>query len=241
MTTVESLISVNYDTDRPTVSARELHGLLEVATPFDKWFPRMCEYGFTDGVDFSTFLSESTGGRPAQDAQLTVEMGKEIAMLQRSEKGKQARTYFIELEKAWNSPQQVMARAIKIAQKELDAVRHGNYLLQAQIKQDAPKVLFANAVTTSHTNILIGELAKTIKQNGVDIGEKRLFEWLREKGYLIKRLGTDYNAPTQRSMELGLFRVKETAITHADGHVTVNKTTKVTGKGQEYFTNKFLN
>lgn len=112
--------------------------------------------------------------------------------------------------------------------------------LNAQIKQNKPKVVFADAVTSSKTSILIGELAKLIKQNGIQIGEKRLFAWMRENGYLIKRKGTDYNSPTQRSMEMELFEVKETAITHADGHVTVSKTTKVTGKGQQYFINKFL-
>lgn len=103
-----------------------------------------------------------------------------------------------------------------------------------------PKALFADAVATSRTTILVGDLAKVIKQNGVDIGAKRLFAWLREQGYLIKRIGADYNSPTQRAMELGLFEVKETAISHSDGHVTVQKTPKVTGKGQQYFINKFL-
>ena len=103
-----------------------------------------------------------------------------------------------------------------------------------------PKALFADAVATSHTTILVGDLAKVLKQNGVDIGAKRLFAWLREQGYLIKRIGADYNSPTQRAMELGLFEVKETAISHSDGHVTVQKTPKVTGKGQQYFINKFL-
>lgn len=104
----------------------------------------------------------------------------------------------------------------------------------------APKALFADAVATSHTTILVGDLAKVLKQNGVDIGANRLFRWLRDQGYLIHRQGADYNSPTQRAMELGLFEVKETAISHSDGHVTVNKTPKVTGKGQLYFINKFL-
>ena len=103
-----------------------------------------------------------------------------------------------------------------------------------------PKGIFADAVSVSKTDILIGDLAKLIKQNGHDIGQKRLFAWLREKGYLIKRKGLDWNMPTQRAMEMKLFRVKETVVTHADGHTTVSKTTKVTGKGQVYFVNKFL-
>lgn len=111
---------------------------------------------------------------------------------------------------------------------------------QKQLQAQAPKVLFADAVSASKTSILIGELAKIIKQNGVEMGQNRLFEWLRSNGYLITRQGTDYNMPTQKAMELGLFEIKETSITHSDGHITVNKTPKVTGKGQSYFINKFL-
>ncbi|WP_317300795.1 phage antirepressor KilAC domain-containing protein [Allobaculum stercoricanis] len=108
------------------------------------------------------------------------------------------------------------------------------------IQEMQPKALFADAVATSKTSILIGDLAKILKQNGVNIGQKRLFEWLRDHGYLVKRNGSDYNMPTQRAMELGLFEIKETVITHADGHTTISKTPKVTGKGQQYFINKFL-
>lgn len=112
--------------------------------------------------------------------------------------------------------------------------------LKLQAAENRPKVVFADAVSVSDGTILIGELAKILKGNGVEIGQNRLFERLRQDGFLIKRKGTDYNAPTQKAMELGLFRVKETAITHSDGHVTISKTTKVTGKGQQYFVNYFL-
>ena len=112
--------------------------------------------------------------------------------------------------------------------------------LQLEATENKPKVIFADAVSVSEGAILIGELAKILKGNGIEIGQNRLFEKLRQDGYLIKRKGTDYNAPTQRAMDLGLFRVKETAITHSDGHVTISKTTKVTGKGQQYFINLFL-
>lgn len=108
------------------------------------------------------------------------------------------------------------------------------------IQEMQPKALFADAVATSKTSILIGDLAKILKQNGVNIGQKRLFEWLRDHGYLVKRNGADRNMPTQKSMDMGLFEIKETVVTHADGHVTISKTTKVTGKGQQYFINKFL-
>lgn len=112
--------------------------------------------------------------------------------------------------------------------------------LEAQNAVMIPKAVFADAVTTSDSCILIGDLAKLLRQNGVEIGQKRLFEWLRNHGFLIKRRGADWNSPTQRAMEMGLFEIKETAITHSDGHVTISKTTKVTGKGQIYFVNRFL-
>lgn len=112
--------------------------------------------------------------------------------------------------------------------------------LQIEVTKSKPKVIFADAVAVSDTTILIGELAKLLKGNGIDIGQNRLFERLRQEGYLIKRKGTDYNAPTQMAMELGLFKVKETVIQHSDGHTSISKTTKVTGKGQQYFINRYL-
>lgn len=230
---MNELIKITYNNDRPAVSARDLHDFLEVKTAYKDWFPRMCEYGFTEGEDFCSFLSESTGGRPAQDAVLTIDMAKELCMIQRNEKGKQARQYFLQIEKDWNSPEKVMARALQIAGDKLKR-------LESKVEADAPKVLFADAVSASKTSILVGELAKLLKQNGVDIGQHRLFRWMRENGYLIRRNGTDFNMPTQKSMDLGLFTVKETAITHSDGTVTVSKTTKVTGKVQQYFIQKFL-
>lgn len=128
---------------------------------------------------------------------------------------------------------ELLALAVLEAQKTIEQQ-------SAQIEEMKPKAIFADAVATSKQSILIGELAKILKQNGYETGEKRLFTYLRDNSYLIRRKGTDYNAPTQRSMEMGLFEVKETAVTHSDGHTTINKTTKVTGKGQQYFINKFL-
>ena len=230
---MNELIKVTYDNDRPAVSARDLHDFLEVKTAYKDWFPRMCEYGFTEGEDFCSFLSESTGGRPAQDAILTIDMAKELCMIQRNEKGKLARQYFIQIEKDWNSPEKIMARALKIAKDKI-------MRLETKVEEDKPKVLFADAVSASHTSILVGELAKLLRQNGADIGQNRLFAWLRDNGYLIRRDGTDYNMPTQRSMEMGLFDIKETAITRSDGSITISKTVKVTPKAQIYFINKFL-
>lgn len=122
---------------------------------------------------------------------------------------------------------------------QLKAEKEQRTLLETRIKEQRPKVIFADAVSVSHTSILVGELAKLLKQNNVDIGQNRLFQWLRDNGYLIRRKGTDYNMPTQYSMERELFEIKETVITHSDGHTSTNKTPKVTGKGQIYFINKF--
>lgn len=112
--------------------------------------------------------------------------------------------------------------------------------LEVQAEENRPKVLFADSVAASHTSILIFDLAKILKQNGVEIGGHRLFDWMRKNGYLVRRDGNDHNMPTQRSMEMGLFEVKETTVSHSDGHISVNKTPKVTGKGQQYFINLFL-
>lgn len=139
------------------------------------------------------------------------------------------------LEQALTSPDFLIRLAT-----ELKTEQEARRLAEQKIEADKPKVLFADSVAASHGSILVGELAKLLNQNGIDIGQNRLFNWLRENGYLICRKGTDYNMPTQRSMEMQLFNIKETAITHSDGHVSISKTVKVTGKGQVYFVNKFL-
>lgn len=128
---------------------------------------------------------------------------------------------------------------IQLAQN-LKAEQEKRRQLECKVEEDKPKVLFADAVATSKTSILIGELAKILKQNGVDMGQNRLFHWMRQNGYLISRQGTDYNMPTQKSMEMKLFEIKETSITHADGHVSVSKTPKITGRGQQFFIKLFL-
>ena len=231
---------INTDnSDRITVSARDLHAFLEVETQFKDWFPRMCAYGFAEGTDFNPLKNEQVqmeGGRlvtrEINDAQLTIEMAKEICMLQRSEKGQIARRYFIQLEKDWNTPEKVMARALDIAHKEIAS-------LGTQVQEMKPKALFADAVSTSHTSILIGDLAKILKGNGIEIGQKRLFQWLRDNGYLIKS-GSSKNMPTQKSMDLCLMKVKEGSYINGNGDNITTKTTKITVKGQIYFVNKFL-
>ena len=231
---MNELLKVNYEADRITLSARELHEFLEIKTEFAKWMHRMCEYGFSKDVDYRVIVKNDEnplGGRPSTDYEITIDMAKEIAMIQRNEKGKQARQYFIEVEKQWNSPERVIARGLIESQKMIEN-------LNQQIVEMRPKVLFADAVSTSKESILIGQLAKLIKQNGYEIGQNRLFQWLRENGYLIKG-GSRYNQPTQKAMDLGLFEVKERTVTNPDGSIRITLTTKVTGKGQIYFVNKF--
>ena len=244
---MNGLIKINMDSsDRPTVMGRELHEALGIRTAYKDWFPRMCEYGFSEGTDFNPLKFEQvqTEGirqvkREITDHQLTIDMAKEICMIQRSEKGKACRRYFLEVEKNWNSPEAVMSRALKIADRKLIEAQNHVLALETRIEADRPKVLFANAVECSDTSILIGDLAKLIKQNGIDMGQKRLFAWLREHGYLIKS-GSSVNMPTQKAMNMELFEVKERSISNPDGSVRITRTTKVTGKGQTYFINKFL-
>lgn len=234
---MNELFNVTTNGDKLALSARELHKELNVTDRFTRWFERMGEYGFEENIDFtsvkSSTLVNNGATRELQDYQITLDMAKEIAMLQRNEKGKEIRRKLIELEKAWNSPEKVMARALDIAHKTIAN-------LQIENEEMKPKAIFADAVATSDTSILIGDLAKLIKQNGTDIGQKRLFERMRNDGYLIKK-GTSKNMPTQMAMKKELFEVKERIISNPDGSTRITRTTKVTGKGQIYFINKFKN
>ena len=243
---MNELIKINYDAEQPAVSARDLHEGLEVKTAFKDWFPRMTEYGFTEGADFNMLKNERVqieGNREVKreliDYQISVDMAKQICMIQRTEKGRQYRQYFLDLEKVWNTPEQIFARALKMADKEIERLKSNNNLLIQDNARMKPKEVFADAVAASHTSILIGDLAKLLKQNGYETGQKRLFEQLRQEGFLIKS-GSSKNMPTQKAMELELFEVKETSITNPDGSVRITKTTKVTGKGQQYFINHYL-
>lgn len=234
---MNELINVTLnDNHEPIVSGRQLHEALDVKTKYADWFNRMIDYGFAENQDFLLLKNEQQTGRGGHnkvDHIIKLDMAKEIAMIQRTERGKQVRQYFIQVEKDFNSPEKIMARALLMADQKV-------HKLEAQIEADRPKVLFADAVSASKSSCLIGELAKILKQNGIDIGQNKLFQWLRAHGYLISRRGESWNQPTQKSMQLGLFELKKTNINHPDGHTTVSTTTKVTGKGQQYFINKFL-
>ena len=228
-------VTVN-DNHEPIVSARQLHKTLEVKTRFSQWVEQNFK-GFEENYDFASVVTTTVVNngamRELQDYALSLDTAKHLAMMSKTDKGKEVRQYFIQVEKDFNSPEKIMARALLMADKKI-------HKLETQIEADRPKVLFADAVSASKSSCLIGELAKILKQNGIDIGQNKLFQWLRSNGYIISRRGESWNQPTQKSMQLGLFELKKTNINHADGHTTVNTTTKVTGKGQQYFINKFL-
>lgn len=201
---MNELIKINYESDRPTVLARDLHEFLEVETPFNKWFSRMCEYGFTDGADFQTFLSESTGGRPATDAQLTIDMAKEICMLQRNEKGKQARQYFLQLEREWNSPEAVMSRALRMAEERLERFKTINANLSVQNAIMQPKAEYFDGLCDRESLTGVRETAKLLglKQND-------FVKWLIDHKY-IYRDKRGRLMPYAEHVDSGLFTVKET-------------------------------
>lgn len=229
------------DTGEQVVIGRELHDKLGIKRDYSNWFKQMCDYGFEEEKDYSPFLASIQGrGQPKKEHLLKFDMAKHICMIQRTPIGMQIRQKLIELEKQVSHQDSYMIEDPIERAKAWIREQEERKALEAKNKELKPKALFADAVSTSHTTILIGDLAKILKQNGIEIGQKRLFEWLRQHGYLIKRKGSDWNSPTQKAMEMGLFEIKETTIDHPDGHVTISKTTKVTGKGQVYFTNKFL-
>lgn len=234
---------IKVDADAQVVSARELHEALGVEKRFSAWFETNSQ-GFVEGEDFTgAYLkvqSNQYGGeKEIQDYNLSVDMAKHICLMSRTDKGKACRQYLIDVEKAWNTPEQVMARALKIANQTIDSLKENNIRLIEANERMKPKEIFADAVATSKTSILVGDLAKLICQNGYQIGQKRLFDWLRNNGYLVKS-GSSYNMPMQRYVEQGLFEVKESNVQNPDGSVRTTRTTKVTGKGQVYFVNKFL-
>ena len=224
------------ENDEQLVNGRELYEFLGVKDNYTDLIKRMIKYGFDENVDFISFSEKSDkpfGGRPQVNHYVKLDRAKEISMLQRTERGKQARRYFIQLEKFWNSPEMVTKRALEFQQKKIE-------LLQLENESLKPKALFADAVDASKTSILIGDLAKLIKQNGIDIGQNRLFQWLRDNGYLIARKGESYNMPTQRSLDLGIAEIKERTHNNPDGSIRISRTPKITGTGHIYFVNKFL-
>ena len=230
------LIKVTVQNDQQLLSARDLHKGLGLKRQFTDWVKQNFK-DFEENTDF-VFTPQSVnmpngGTKQIKDYFLTIDMAKQLCLMSRTEKGKQYRKYLIEVERKWNDPQEIVKRGYAILQNE-------NTRLKLENAKMAPKALFADAVAASKTDILIGQLAKMLRQNGYEIGQNRLFKWLREHHYLCSK-GAKYNQPTQRAMDLGLFRIKEGTINNPDGSTRITVTTLVTGKGQQYFVNRFLN
>lgn len=242
---IENELVPVYATSRgeKVVYGTDLHRVLEIKSNYREWANRrFSDIGAVEQEDFeSVEIPTLAGGTPRKEHIIHLDTAKEMAMLERNEKGKKVRRYFIQIEKKYKSGsldgmltgKQLMALAVLEAQRTIAEQ-------EQVIQRIRPKEIFADAVSASHSSILIGELAKILRQNGVDTGEKRLFRWMRQEGFLIRRKGTDYNMPTQRSMERKLFEIKERTVTNLDGSIRITKTVLVTGKGQQYFVNKFL-
>lgn len=228
---MNELISVNYDSDRPTVLGRDLHEFLEVGTAYKDWFPRMCEYGFTEGLDFSSFLSESTGGRPSQDHQLTIDMAKEISMLQRNEKGKLARQYFIAVERQWNSPEAIMSRALKMAEQKLKELSIVNSNLTVENQIMAPKAEYFDELVDRN---LLTSFRETAKQ--LQIKEKLFINFLLDKKYVYRDQKGKLMPYADKNK--GLFEIKESFNQKTDWSGTQ---TLITPKGRETFRLLYLN
>lgn len=221
----EQLIPVTEnETGDITVSGRDVHAFLEIKTEYAKWFERMTEYGFTENQDFAVIVKNDENhqvGRPSTDHIVKLDMAKELCMIQRNEKGRQARQYFIAVEKAWNSPEMIMKRALEFANKKV-------LELQDKIELDKPKVEFADHIATSNNSMLVREVAKIISKQGIEIGERRLYKKLREWGWVFK----NSCEATQEAIKRGYMEVSETVKQISDNKKITFKTSRVTGKGQ---------
>lgn len=235
---MNDLIKVNYDTAQPTVSARDLHDGLEIKTAFKDWFPRMADYGFEDGKDFCSKMSESTGGRPARDYEITVDMAKQICMIQRTEKGRQYRQYFLDLEKAWNTPEQIMARALQMANQTVDSLKSQCKFLGGQVTEQQkviselqPKANYVDKILQSKSLVLTTQIAK-------DYG-------MSAKGFnkLLHSMGIQYKAGDQwvlysKYQGCGYVHSRTIQITRSDGQPDVKMQTEWTQKGRLFLYEK---
>ena len=228
----DEIIKVNFENE--TVSARDLYESVNNGKErFSKWFERQLQYGFVEGEDYSNPFQkvrvQKEGNRnverEVEDYDLSIDMAKQICMVQKTDKAKQVRQYLIQLEKAWNSPEAVMARALQMANNTIEN-------LKLTIEEQRPLVEFANKVSNSSNLIDMGKMAKLLKDENINIGRNRLFEWLRKKDILMRN-----NIPYQRYIDGGYFQVKESTFETPYGTKT-QQTTFVTGKGQIYITEK---
>ena len=239
---------IRTDIDNQTVSARELWEKLNISTRFNDWFPRMCDYGFTEGEDFYSKMSKTTNGRPSTDYDVTIDMAKQICMIQRTPEGKRVRQYLLDLEKAWNTPELIMARALKVADKQIMDLKseneklhnhnveliNENTQLAENVERSRPLVEFSKTVGSSPDSIHIGQFGKLI-----GVGQNTMFAWLRQNGYLGKT-GSSYNIPVQKYLNMGIFTLKENIVTDRFGNSVIYPPTPlVTGKGQVYLYNKY--
>jgi anti-repressor protein len=231
---MHELISIHTNNNlEQMVSVRELHEKLGIKERVSSWFERVrSSLGLMESIDYCRHAYTNANNQNFTDYLIPIDIAKHIAMISGGEKAHDIRNYFIKVERAWNSPEQVMNRALEYSRQALSKAL-------IRIEHDKPMVLFANSVATSTNSILIGELAKLLNQNDVEIGQNRLFERLREDGYLCK-YGERRNQPTQKAMDLDLFEIKKRTINNPDGSIRTTTTTKVTGKGQIYFINRFL-
>ena len=229
---MDELIRINYDSERPTVNGRDLHDALQVKTAYKDWFPRMCEYGFFEGTDFCSFLSESSGGRPAVNHQLTIDMAKQLCMIQRTDIGRKFRQYFIQVEDAWNSPEAVMARALQFANQQLALLRHQNMELtdtiavqNQQILEMKPKVSYYDVVLNCKDLISTSAIAK-------DYGKSAIWmnRYLHEKGVQFKQ--SDIWLLYQKYAQKGYTSTKTHSYPGSNGETHTKVHTYWTQKGR---------
>ena len=229
---MDELIRINYDSERPTVNGRDLHDALQVKTAYKDWFPRMCEYGFSEGTDFCSFLSESSGGRPAVNHKLTIDMAKQLCMIQRTDIGRKFRQYFIQVEEAWNSPEAVMARALQFVNQQLALLRHQNMELtdtiavqNQQILEMKPKVSYYDVVLNCKDLISTSAIAK-------DYGKSAIWmnRYLHEKGVQFKQ--GDIWLLYQKYAQKGYTNTKTHSYPGTDGETHTKVHTYWTQKGR---------
>lgn len=229
---MDELIKIHYDSERPTVNGRDLHDALQVKTAYKDWFPRMCDYGFTEGTDFCSFLSESSGGRPAVNHQLTIDMAKQLCMIQRTDIGRKFRQYFIQVEEAWNSPEAVMARALQFANHQLALLNHQNMELtetvavqNQQILEMQPKVSYYDVVLNCKDLISTSAIAK-------DYGKSAIWmnRYLHEKGVQFKQ--GDIWLLYQKYAQKGYTSTKTHSYSGSDGEPHTKVHTYWTQKGR---------
>ena len=225
------LIKVQERDGEQLVSGRELHKFLESSERFSKWWERMVGYGFIENKDYTLYQKvHPQNKQEIIDYLMKISMAKEISMLQRNEKGKEARMYFIKCEEAWNCDEAIVSRALSIQNKRILEYKEKIDVLERKIDSDAQRVSFAETIEKSSDCLLVREFSKVIANEGINLGEKKLYKWLREKGFILK----NSTEPTQRAVTMGLFKVAERVVKAVTKDI-VTKTTRITGKGQIYF------